>query len=234
MCLTNSPSKSETPVPTIQYTNIAGEPVTAEVTSLAGEVIEINRSNQTHLHASGGSDYASTHNGRATASVSPVAVSSTTSVHDDVYIITETGEEIFLQLVNWENAGIRKGHHIQVMWLRVTIDNKGSFSTPYVVVNNRSLNKVLYDDFKLQDVVKPSSKGKTAITAFNILSPIAKAGTVILAIVFFFSIFLIPAIAGLYVWLVKNLLSKLPALVNRSVKPQLQALLLPPVNKSTN
>ena len=100
-------------MPTIQYTNIAGEPVTAVVTSLAGEVIEINRSNQTHLHASGGSAYASSHNGRATASVSPVAVSSTTSVHDDVYIATETGEEIFLQLVNWENAGIRKENQMR-------------------------------------------------------------------------------------------------------------------------
>lgn len=106
---------------TIQFTNIAGEQVTAEVISLAGEVIDINRSNQTHLHANGGSAYASSHNGRASASVSPISVTSTNSVHDDVYILTESGEEVFIQLVNWENAGIRKGHYIQAIWLKVNI-----------------------------------------------------------------------------------------------------------------
>ena len=60
-------------MPSIQFNNIAKEPLTADVYSLSGQVVAINRSNQTHLHASGGSAYASvTHQGYASASVSPV------------------------------------------------------------------------------------------------------------------------------------------------------------------
>ena len=108
-------------MPSIQFNNIAKEPLTADVYSLSGQVVAINRSNQTHLHASGGSAYASvTHQGYASASVSPVNITSTNSVYDDVYILTESGEELFIQLVNWENAGIRQGHYIQAIWLNIT------------------------------------------------------------------------------------------------------------------
>lgn len=218
-------------MPTIQFNNAANERVTCDVISLAGEVIEINRSNQTHLYASGGGAYASSSGGHASASVSPISVSSTNSVHDDVYILTDTGEEIFFQLVNWEAAGIRKGHHIQAIWLRVTIEDKGSFSTPYVIVNNRSLGKVLYNEAKLLDVVKPSTKMKTLSTAFNFLSPIAKGIAILFAIICIVTILLIPLIGIGYVVLINKLLAKLPVLVNSEVKPKLNALLLPPISR---
>ena len=141
----------------IKYKNIADEPVTAEVISISGEVLEVNRSNKTHLHASGGGSSASSSNGRAYARTSPVSVSSTNTVHDDIYLLTDSGEEVFIQLVNWEHAGIRKGHHVQAIWLKVNINDKKNFSTSYALVNNRDLKKVHYNDDVLTQCISVSS-----------------------------------------------------------------------------
>ena len=158
-------------MPSIQFNNIAKEPLAADVYSLSGQVVAINRSNQTHLHASGGSAYASvTHQGYASASVSPVNITSTNSVYDDVYILTESGEELFIQLVNWENAGIRQGHYIQAIWLNITGVNPPK-ATPYLVINNRSLGKIIYNYQGLGDAVRPTKflEAFTAKQAVKIL-----------------------------------------------------------------
>ena len=220
-------------MPSIQFSNIAKEPVTAEVISISGKVLEINRSNQTHLHASGGRAYASSHSNsygsHATASVSPISVTSSNSVHDDVHLLTDSGEEVFLQLVNWENAGIRQGHMIQAIWLQVK-NPKSSFATSYVVVNNRSLNRVLYNDNQLATVVKPSSFAKVFTAYGNILGPITK---IVLPIIVFFcliTIILAPVVGVIAVGLTNFLKTKLPGIANSEVKPKLQPFLLPPVN----
>lgn len=215
----------------IHYNNIANEPMSAKVISIAGQVIDINRSNQTHLHATGGGAYASSHNGSASARVSPISVHSTNSVHDDVYILTEAGEEVFIQLVNWEKAGIRKGHTIQVIWLDITADNnpKAGFATPYVVVNNRSLNTILYDDKNLMDTVKPTTKLTSIKTAFGVLSPTSKVMYSIAFIFCLVTVVLIPVAFAIFPYVIYSLLSKLPAFTNRELKPKLQPLLLPPV-----
>lgn len=222
----------------IQFKNLNGKPVQAEVISVAGQVIDINRSNQTHLHASGGGAYASSSNGRSSASVSPISVKSTNSVHDDVYILTETGEEVFLQLVNWENAGIRKGHFIEAIWLKV--DNGiSTFSTPYVVINNRSLNKVLYDNNQLLELVKPTDIKQSFVTFISILSPMAKivCGIILAACILMLIstplmiIVLLPVLAGLLAFIAKNAIKQLAPLMEKEVKPRLHPLLLPPITK---
>lgn len=219
----------------IHYNNIANEPMSAKVISIAGQVIDINRSNQTHLHATGGGAYASSHNGSASARVSPISVHSTNSVHDDVYILTEAGEEVFIQLVNWEKAGIRKGHTIQVIWLDITADNNpnAGFATPYVVVNNRSLNTVLYNDRNLMDTVKPTTKTMTIKTAFMLLSTPAKIIFGIICAFCVMTVVLIPVVSVIYMYVMYRLLGKLPAFTNRELKPKLQPFLLPPVARQT-
>lgn len=214
----------------IQFTNLVGQTVTAEVISISGEVIEINRSNQTRLHASGGGAYASSHNGHSSASVSPISVSSTNSVHDDVYILTESGEEVFIQLVNWENAGIRKGHHIQALWLKGTVDNKKPFSSPYLAVNNRSLNKVLYNEAGIYTLLSSSSIIKTILVAFmkaNIFMKIWVGISIFLAT----TIILSPILGITVMFMVKGLEYKLPVLANQEIKPKLNEFLLPAIGK---
>lgn len=218
-------------MPTIHYTNVSNEPVTAEVISISGEVIEINRSNQTHLHASGGSAHASasTHYGghtRVTAHTSPVSVSSSTSVHDDVYLLTETGEEVFIQLVNWENAGIRKGHQIQVIWLNYSFSNGKKYATPYVIVNNRNLNKILYNNDKLSLGFQATSTIKVIIAAF-------KHASIILKLIFLASlaIFFPIAIVPLKV-MIANQRDFILKKVETDIKPQIAKFLLPPLSKA--
>lgn len=100
------------------------------------------------------------------------------------------------------------------------------------MINNRSLNKVLYNNAKLADTVKPSKMSKAFVTMFTILSPIAKI-VYIMAIIFcFITILLIPVVGGIIAYMMKNLHNKLPALVESQVTPQLNHFLLPPISKS--
>lgn len=218
---------------TIAYHNIAGDPVTAEVISISGEVIDINRSTQTHLHASGGGAYASSHNGRSSASVSPISVSSTNSVHDDVYILTETGEEVFVQLINWERAGIRKGHQIQLLSFNVNVNNRKQFPIYNAVVNNRSLNRLLYDERLMGYMVDPVTYVKTFVSMFKTLNPTVAIICIVAIIFCLISVILIP-LAVLIVYVIsKKFLTKFPAVVAKEVKPKLNQILLPPVSKAT-
>lgn len=217
---------------TIQFSNIAGEPVTAEVISLAGEVIAINRSNQTHLHATGGSAYASSHGGHSTARVSPISISSTNSVHDDVYIRTESGEEQFVQLINWQNAGIRQGHHIQLLSFNVNINNRKQFPIYNAVVNNRSLNKVIYDERLMGYMIDPITYLKTFQAMFQTLNPTIAIICGIAIVICVISIILIPVAALIIYVISKKYLAKFPLVVAAQVKPKLQPLLLSPVTQA--
>lgn len=216
---------------TIQFTNIAKENLTADVHSLSGQVIAINRSNQTHLHASGGGAYASVNqHGHASARVSPVNITSSTSVHDDVYILTESGEEVFVQLVNWENAGIRQGHHIQLIWLNITSYNPPK-PTPYVIVNNRSLNKVLYNYEALGNVVRPTKFSKVFTAYGQILSTTAKIVCCVLIFIGIITIILAPLVVVVAKTCSHYLNKKLPDVAQREVTPKLQSFLLPALPK---
>lgn len=214
----------------IKYKNVVDEPVTTEVISLSGEVIEINRSNKTHLHASGGGARASSSNGRSYASTSPISVSSTNSVHDDIYILTDTGEEVFIQLVNWEHAGIRKGHNIQVMWLRANINDKRTVSTAYAVVNNRNLNKVLFND-KIMKECTDASGFFALVNHFTGVEKIVIGLTLVLSIM---TIILFPVFLFFIIRYLDKKYSKIWAdVINEQMKPQLRELLLPPIRNQT-
>lgn len=213
----------------IQFHNIAGEPVTADVRSVAGEVIAINRSNQTHLHATGGSAYASHHGGHSTARVSPISISSTNSVHDDVYIKTATGEEQFVQLVNWQNAGIRQGHFIQILSFDVNVNNRKQFPIYHAVVNNRSLNKIIYDERLMAYMVDPLTYLKTFYGLYKTLNPTIAIICGIAIAVCLISVILIPVALLIVYVLFKKYVAKFPSVVASEVKPKLKDILLPPI-----
>lgn len=221
------------PVPSIQFNNIAKEPLTADVYSLSGQVVAINRSNQTHLHASGGSAYASvTHQGYASASVSPVNITSTNSVYDDVYILTESGEELFIQLVNWENAGIRQGHYIQAIWLNITGVNPPK-ATPYLVINNRSLGKIIYNYQGLGDAIRPT-KFLEAFTAYRYISTTPEKIFVLIALfIGFITIILLPLVVIVAKGCRNHLEKKLPQIAERELIPKLQPFLLSTMTKKS-
>lgn len=89
------------------------------------------------------------------------------------------------------------------------------------------------------DLVKPAGIGNTLVTLFKILSPIAKA---VVSVIFIGSILtmisspvmiiiLMPVLAYLLSYLVKNAHKQLPSLVESEVKTRLNPLLLPPIVK---
>lgn len=214
----------------LQFHTTADELVSAEVTSISGQVLAVNRSNQTHLNVSGGSAYASSHNGHASASVKPVSIQSSNSVHDDVYILTETGEEVFVPLINWQNAGIRQGHYIQLIQLYIPGSKSVHRSSPYALINNRSLNRVLYHEQLLKDATNPLQTMATLkAIGREIGNPLLTTIGVILIVIFTLTVILIPFALGIFALMVKKLNAKADGIVNREIKPNLNQFLLPAV-----
>lgn len=144
------------------YNTALGRSASAEVYSISGEVIDINRNVKTHLNVSGGGSYSSSGNGRAYSSTQPINVNSSNSVHDDVFIVDRSGKEYHLTLINWEHVGIRKGHHIQVLSVH-NIRHNGYSKVlknldDYVAVYNKSLNKIFYNNKLMKQLATPPLK----------------------------------------------------------------------------
>lgn len=163
-----------------------------KVRTLQGQVIDIRRNNKTHISTSGGYASASAGRGYVSASVTPVRISSTSSVHDDVYLRLATGEETAIKLVNWDDMPMRPGHEIKVAWL-YSVD--GSKSTPILAVENISLNKRMFENYshKKSDYVEPfmekikffdvKKKFDAQLKIFKLLSPIGRILTVGLGLI---------------------------------------------------
>ena len=159
-----------------------------------------------------------------------MSISSTNSIHDDVSIRTENGEEQFVQLVNWQNAGIRQGHHIQI--LSFNINNRKQFPIYNAVINNRSLNKVLYDERLMAYIVDPVTYLKTFQSIFKILNPAVAIICIIAIVICIISIILIP-VAALIIYIIsKKHLAKFPSVVAKEVKPKLKPFLLLPITQT--
>lgn len=126
-----------------------------------GTVLESNKQMETRVTGSGGGG--ATYKG--TGATAPVSISSTTIVHDHFFLVDETGKEIAVQLQNWDLA-LRTGHVLQLIWV---IAGKASHG-PYVVVENKNLQEVNFNDAQLaREVGKCLAKHFWAGLALSIL-----------------------------------------------------------------
>ena len=98
-----------------------------------GEVVDNNKQRETRVYGGGGATY------QGTGGTAPVT--SSTTIHDQFFLIDDHGQEKDITLSNWD-VTLRTGHHIQMVWIIPENKDRG----PYVIVNNLSLKKFQRND----------------------------------------------------------------------------------------
>ena len=108
-----------------------------ECHSYTGTVASAAKRLETKVEGSGGggSSY------QGTGYTAPVNISSSTTTHDEVYVVDENGQEHVLRLQNWD-LSVREGHKLTV----VSLVKQGRANGPLVAIHNHTLNKTDYDE----------------------------------------------------------------------------------------
>lgn len=120
--------------------------VPVKIYSFTGTVLDNSKQRETKVTGSGGGG--AVYNG--SGAVAPVSIQSSTTVHDQMFLIDDTGYEKAINLQNW-NLSVRTGHIVQILWAITGKENEG----PYVTVKNQNLNTIDWADTQLKNVVSP-------------------------------------------------------------------------------
>lgn len=169
-----------------------------------GKVESTSKDRETHVHGGGGGGAVRNGNGGS----APVRISSTTTVHDKFFLLNEeTNVEKDVSLQNWD-VSLREGHIVQVIWAIAPGKDEG----PYVVVNNKNLNKPVWSKSQIHMLTKSHYRkqfwGSLAIT-------------ILISFIFeSFLIFLILGIASVLWW------SKKRTDVSRELESSIQKIVI--------
>jgi len=122
-------------------------PKTVHLYSTTGVVQEAGKRSETHVHGSGGGS-ALPMSGSHTTNV---RITSTTTVHDDLFIVDDDGKEHAFQLQDFDVA-VRKGNRITIT--HAIASNKQS--GPYILVQNHSTRQHFFKKKRLRWMVRPN------------------------------------------------------------------------------
>lgn len=120
--------------------------VPIKVYSFTGQVVDSNKHLETKVTGSGGGGAMYQGNG----AIAPVSIQSSTTVHDQFFLVNEDGKEISVKLQNWD-VSLRSQHTLQVIW---AIPGKAT-TGPYVTIKNHNLNELSWSQQQLKAVVSP-------------------------------------------------------------------------------
>lgn len=109
--------------------------------SFCGIVEESGKNMETRVHGGGGGG--ATYQG--TGGTAPVSISSTTVIHDQIFLTRKDGKERSFQLQDFDLA-CRKGNEVTVFWGIKQGKNQGA----YVVVKNHSTEQSFFDSKELR------------------------------------------------------------------------------------
>ncbi len=137
--------------------------------SFTGKVAQANKHMETQVYGGGGGGYSY----KGTGTSAPISISSTTVVHDEVFLIDEKGEEVALQLSNFDLA-VREGHILTALWLI----KEGKDSGKYIIIYNHNIKKRSINHSALRPCfLMPKSKailrGTLIFGAFGVLFGLA-------------------------------------------------------------
>lgn len=116
-------------------TTVSIQGKTYNIYQLTGTVLDNNKQREMHVH--GGSDVNYKNLSGMTSVTSRTKVKSTTTIHDQFFIMDDRGQEHDIKLSNWD-VTLRTGHRIQMIWV---IPEHKKFGT-YVALNNLNLKKI--------------------------------------------------------------------------------------------
>jgi hypothetical protein len=113
--------------------------------TVTGKVMETGKNMETRIHGSGGGG--ATYRGYG--GTAPISISSTTVVHDQIFLIDDKGQEHSFQLQGF-NVACRADNILSVIWAI----KKGAKTGPYIAVVNETTGKQFFDDKALQTMFR--------------------------------------------------------------------------------
>jgi hypothetical protein len=119
---------------------------TLSLTWFTGKVVGTTKNLETKVHGGGGGGYSS----QGAGYTAPVAITSTTTVHDQLFLVDPSGKECSFQLQNFDLA-CRETHDVTVLWAA----KKGKNTGYNVLVYNHTVNKAAYQQSSLSTLLKP-------------------------------------------------------------------------------
>ena len=117
--------------------------------TFTGKVLSSGKNMETKVHGGGGGG--ATYGG--TGGSAPVRITSTTVVHDQIFLQDTGGKERALQLQDF-NIACREGNILTALWMIKSGANEG----PYVVMHNHTTDQTFYQEQKLRQIFTLPSK----------------------------------------------------------------------------
>jgi hypothetical protein len=127
-----------------------------EVHSLVGRVASAGKQLETIVSGGGGM----VHNGNGGSR----PVSSRTVVHDQLFLVDNSGREHAVKLVDWDIA-VREGHVLGLTWLI----RKGENFGPYVIVHNETTGETRTNKQAIKKLAQPGAFGIVAAAASSLV-----------------------------------------------------------------
>jgi hypothetical protein len=119
---------------------------TLSLSWFTGKVVGTTKNLETKVRGGGGGGYTSQGSGYT----APVSITSTTTVHDQLFLVDPSGKECSFHLQNFDIA-CRETHDVTVLWA-ATKGKKNGFN---VLVYNHTLNKAAFQQSSLSLLLKP-------------------------------------------------------------------------------
>ena len=144
-----------------------------EIYSVSGKVLDSQKHYETRVSGGGGGGYSN----QGTGYTAPVSISSTTVIHDNIFIQDKDGKEHALQLSGF-NVVSRVGNELTAVWAIKKNKKKG----PYVAVVNHTLSEVSFNGSQMLRMMLPHwliTIGALIVTIFLFQSFLLSAAVVV-------------------------------------------------------
>lgn len=136
--------------------------------SFTGKVASSSKNMETKVSGGGGGGYSY----KGTGGTAPVRITSTTIVHDQLFLVNREGNETALQLQGFDLA-CRESNIVTAMWAI----KEGSETGPYFAVLNHSTNSKFAKDSAIKQIViecvSPFKSGSKTAGILKLLAIIA-------------------------------------------------------------
>jgi len=149
-----------------------------QIYSVSGEVLDSQRHYETKVSGHGGGGYTN----QGTGFSNPVTISSTTVVHDTIFLKDTEGKEHSIELQNFDVVS-RTGNQMTAVWAIKKNKKRG----PYVAIINHTLSKISFNGRKIFLMMTPH--WGLLLIALILTGVIIKSGLLSLLVVFVWAVF---------------------------------------------
>ena len=117
-----------------------------QIYSVTGKVLDAQKHYETRVTGSGGGGYTN----QGTGYTAPVSISSTTVVHDNIFLMDAAGKEHAIQLQNF-NVVSRAGNSLTAVWAIKKNKKRGQ----YIAIFNHTISETSFNHAKIFLMMAP-------------------------------------------------------------------------------